>query len=266
MRTILAPVDFSSTSANALAFAAELSKRISARLIVVNVLQKNEAEEEVKNKLESIESNLKKSFGSGFQCESLFAHGNLITTLKNIIAIQQPDIVVMGTTGASGLKKFIIGSNTMNVIAKTNVPVLVIPEVARFENFLNKGKNRIVLASDLEYLENKSTLDVLMEIALIIINPKIRVLNVRPENTMLPIEKRAERTFLLSLFNPKIKTERITIFSKNVIEGINFYLNENNDSGLLAMITHDRGQLIRRKYTREMVSHIHLPLLIMRNV
>ena len=46
MKTILAPVDFSEASANALLFAAELSKRASARLVVVNILEKNEEEKE----------------------------------------------------------------------------------------------------------------------------------------------------------------------------------------------------------------------------
>ena len=177
-----------------------LSKRASARLVIVNILQKGEDEEETKNKLKSIESDLKKSFDSDLKCESSLAHGNLITTLKKIIAVQQPDLIVMGTKGASGLKKILIGSNTVNVIAKTKVPVLVIPEVARFENFLNKGKNRIVLATDLDLLENEDALDILKEIALLIIEPKVRVLSVRPKNTSLPDLKRMERDFLLSIF------------------------------------------------------------------
>src|SRR5207342_2350709 len=138
-----------------------------------------------------------------------FAHGDLITVLKKIIAVQQPDLIVMGTKGASGLKRILIGSNTVNVIAKTRVPVLVIPEVARFENFFNKGKNRIVLATDLDLLENEGALDILKEIALLIIEPKVRVLSVRPKNTRLPNLKRAERNFLLSLFNPEIKSDRM---------------------------------------------------------
>ena len=226
MKTILALVDFSDASTNALSFAAELSKRASARLVIVNILQKGEDEEETKNKLKSIESDLKKSFGSDLKCESSLAHGNLIPTLKKIIAVQQPDLIVMGTKGASGLKKILIGSNTVNVIANTKVPVLVIPEVARFENFLNKGKNRIVLATDLDLLENEDALDILKEIALLIIEPKVRVLSVRPKNTGLPDLKRMERDFLLSLFNPEIESERVTVFSSNVISGINFYLNE----------------------------------------
>ena len=263
MKTILAPVDFSEASINSLSFAAELSKRASARLIVVNIIPKGEGEEETKNMLNSIESDLKKSFGSDLNCESSFARGDLITALKKIIAVQKPDLIVMGTKGASGLKRILIGSNTVNVIAKTKVPVLVIPGVAQFENFLNKGKNRIVLATDLELLENDEAIGILKEIALLVIEPKVRVLSIRPEHTSLPDLKRLERDFLVSLFNPEIKSDRVTVFSSNVINGINFYLDKNKDTGLIAMIARDSGHLIQKHYTREMASHTHLPLLVL---
>jgi len=264
MKTILAPVDFSDASTNSVSFAAELSKRSSARLVIVNILQKGEDENETKNKLKSLESDLKKSIDLDLKCESFLAHGNLITTLKKIIAVQRPDLIVMGTKGASGLKKILIGSNTVNVISKIKVPVLVIPEVARFENFINKGKNRIVLATDLEILENEKALDILKEIALLIIEPKVRVLSVRPKNTSLPNLKRKERDFLLSVFNPEIESERVTIFSSGVISGINFYLSQRDtDTGLIAMIARDSGHLIQKHYTREMASHTHLPLLVL---
>jgi nucleotide-binding universal stress UspA family protein len=261
MTSILALVDFSDASANSVLFAAELSKRSSSRLVIVHIVQKGEDEDEAKNKLKSIETDVKKSFD--VNCESFPAHGNLLTSLNKIIAAQRPDMIVMGTKGASGLKKVLVGSNTVNVISKIKVPVLVIPEVARFENFFHKGKNRIVLATDLDELENEDALNILKEITLLIIEPKLRVLSVRPKNTNLSNSKRYERDALISIFHPEIETERITIFSSNVIGGINFYLTLNKDTGLVAMIARDSGHLFRKHYTREMASHTHLPLLVL---
>jgi len=174
-----------------------------------------------------------------------------------------PDLVVMGTKGASGLKRILIGSNTVHIISSTRMPVLVIPEVARFENFLNTEKNRIVLATDLDELENEDAIKILKEIALLMSNPKVRVLSVRPQKTSLPDAKRMYRDFLLSFFEPEIKGERATVFSGNVVQGINFYLNEHSDTGLLAMIARNSGHLIQKHFTREMASHTHLPLLIL---
>ena len=51
MKTIIVPIDFSDASTNALSFAAELSKRVAAHLIVVNILGEAEDETKTKNKL-----------------------------------------------------------------------------------------------------------------------------------------------------------------------------------------------------------------------
>jgi nucleotide-binding universal stress UspA family protein len=263
MKTISAPVDFSDASTNALSFAAELSKRASARLIIVNVQADHEDEAGANSKLKSVMSDLKNAFGPGLNCESLTAQGNLITALKEITEAQRPNLIVMGTKGASGLKRILIGSNTVNVIANTKLPVLVIPEVARFEDFNRKGKTRVILATDLDALENEDPLDILKEIVLFLIEPKIRVLSVRPKNTDLDYLKKLERDALLSAFRPEIETERVTVFSSNVIRGINLYLNEHDDTGLIAMIARDSGGLIQKHFTREMASHTHLPLLVM---
>src|SRR5690349_11362888 len=260
MKTILAPVDFSEASTNALSFAAELCRRASARLFVMNALQKGQNETETKNKLKAIEADLKKTFGPDLKCESSLAHGDLVSTFKKVVAVQQPDLIVMGTKGASGMKRILIGSNTVHVIANTAMPVLVIPEVARYENFYNAEKNRVVLATDLDE-GNEAALDILKEIVLLITDPKVRVLSVRPEHTGLPDEKRMYRDFLVSLFAPEIEAERVTVFAGNVISGINYYLNEHTDTGLVAMVARDSGRLIQKHFTREMASHTHLPLL-----
>lgn len=264
MKSILVPIDFSDASLNALSFAAELSMRAKAKLVVVNILHRGDDEAGTKAKLQSIEADLKKNFGADLESESSFAHGDLVDALKKVIAAQSPELIVMGTKGSSGLKKVLIGSNTVKMLAHTHVPVLVIPEVARFENFLKKGRNRIVLATDLEVLEDESAIDILKEIGLLMIEPKVRVLSVRPKNTGLPDLKRMQRDYLISLFAPELEAERITVFSSNVMSGINFYLNEKSeDAGLLAMIAHDSGHLIQKHYTREMASHTHLPLLVL---
>src|SRR5436190_390898 len=164
MKTILAPIDFSNASTNALAFAAELTKRASANLIVVNILPKGGDEAEAKIKLKSTEVELKKTYGPKFSFKALIAKGTLITELTKIIKDKKPSLIVMGTKGASGLKRILIGSNTVNLLAKTKVPVFVIPEVARFESFLKKGKNRVVLATDLNELKSDESLDTLKKI------------------------------------------------------------------------------------------------------
>jgi len=266
MNTIIAPVDFSGASANALSFAAEIAKRTGSLLIVVNILGKDETEAAAASKLKESVSGLKTFFGADLKCETLVEQGSLVSALEKVIESRTPSLVVMGTKGASGLKRVLIGSNTVNVLAKTKVPVFVIPEVARFEDFIKKGKSRVVLATDLEELQNGNALDILKEIALLIIEPKVRVVNVRPKGTHLDHLTQMERNALLSIFSPEIEAERATVFSSNVMSGINFYLNEHSDTGMVAMIARDSGDLVQRHYTREMASHTQFPLLVLHDV
>ncbi len=263
MKTIIAPVDFSDASANALAFAAELAKRAAAPLLVAHILPKGAKDDDAMRKLKAIESGLKKPYGPELKCETAVVRGNLVPAIRELIAAAQPALLVMGTKGATGLKRVLIGSNTVNVIAKTKFPVLVIPEAARFQNFNRKGKSKIVLATDLDLLKNEHSLDILKEIALMLVEPKVRVLSVRPKSASLTMLKRMVRDQLLSFFSPEIESERITVFSGNVMDGIDFYLGKNKDAGLVAMIARDSGFLIQRHFTRQMASRTQLPLLVL---
>jgi nucleotide-binding universal stress UspA family protein len=65
IKTVVVPIDFSDTSANALSFAAELSKRTSARLLAVHILQNSDTKEEIKNKLQSVRIRLENVFRFG---------------------------------------------------------------------------------------------------------------------------------------------------------------------------------------------------------
>ena len=266
MKIIISPVDFSEESKNALSFAIELSQRSSARLIAIHVMQNNEEEEETKIKLKSIESGLEKFDCPNILFEILLVKGDFIIELKKVIEKFKPDIIVMGTKGASGLKKLLIGSNTVKVISKTKVPVLVIPDLARFKNFMNKKNNRIVFATDLKIMENDQPLEILKTIAMLTVDPKLSVLNVRPKHTVLYDLTKMERETLLSYFKPEVESERITIYNRNVIDGINLYLDKKTDICLIAMISHDSGDLIQKHYSREMALHTHLPLLVLHEV
>lgn len=263
LKSILSPVDFSDEASNALLFAAELSKRVDANLTILHVLPNAESEEYARQKLTLLMSLLHTTFGLDLKCSSVVVHGDFVDSLETQVSNQATDLVVIGTKGASGLKRILIGSNTVKVLSRIEVPVLVIPEAARFKDFDRQGKNRIVFATDLEEVQNEVALGVLEEIVSMIIEPRLRVLHVRPKNTRLGFHQEMERAALLSRFREGIVTERITVFDNNVMDGINFYLDKNSDTGMIAMIARDSGGLFQRHFTREMASITHYPLLVL---
>lgn len=263
LKNIIVPVDFSEQAENALLFAAEVAKRVSSQLTIIHAQPNSDNPSLDEQKLKYLENKLKNSFGSDLQCESILAPFDLIHALKSQAGTPDTNLIVMGTKGASGLKRILIGSNTVKVIAEVKVPVLVIPEGAKFEDFNRKGKNRIVFATDLEETGNEAGYDFLSEFLKLMIQPKLRILNVRPKNTTLNHKQQLQRSSLLSGFGEEVETERITVFSSDVLAGIKFYLADHPDTGMLMMISRDSGGLFQRNFTREMASITHLPLLVL---
>jgi hypothetical protein len=74
-----------------------------------------------------------------------------IESIRKQVDAKQVDMIVMGTKGATGLKKLIIGSNAADVIKKVKCATLIVPEEAMFTDlneiafptdyFLNYGVN-----------------------------------------------------------------------------------------------------------------------------
>lgn len=263
IKSIITPVDFSPEATTALMFAAEISKRASAKLTILHALQSNQNEAKAKQQMEQLVGSLQKTFGSELQCDSHVVAGDLLNALNSQIGIQQSDFLVMGTKGASGLKKILIGSNTVKVIANAKLPTLIIPESVKFEEFIKKGKNRVVLATDLEEVTSDSILNLLEAITALMVDPKLRILNVRPKNTSLSFHQNLVRSALVSGFKDLIETEPITVFSNRVLDGINFYLEKNSDTGLIVMIGRDSGGLFQKNFTQEMASITEYPLLVL---
>jgi nucleotide-binding universal stress UspA family protein len=59
-------------------------------------------------------------------------------------------LIVLGTKGVSGLKKYVIGSNAASLIEISHIPVLAVPERAEYKGFKN-----VVYATDLKHIEKE---------------------------------------------------------------------------------------------------------------
>lgn len=263
LKNIIVPVDFSEQAENALLFAAEIAKRISSPLTLFHANPDPENPESDKQKMEYLVNKLKSSFGPELFCQSVLAPFDLVHALKSQAGNGEDHLIVMGTKRAGGLKRILIGTNTVKVMAEVKTLILVIPHDSKFENFNRKGKNRVVLATDLEETENEAGYNFLSEFLRLMIEPKLRILNVRPKNTSLNAKQELQRSALLSGFGEEVDTKRITVFSSNVLDGITHYLDSHQDTGMIVMISRDSGGLFQRHFTREMASITHHPLLVL---
>jgi len=165
MLNILVPNDYSPEAKNALKYAVEFAKQTNGQLILYHAIPEvipsneiplnhfyNDEKEEVLLLLESFQNfcnseNIdypKKPKAYVNTCEHV-ADG-----IIEAVTETKADIVIMGTHGASGWKKYFWGSNTSQLVCKANFTVLVIPYPFEYQPIYH-----IVYASNLVQLEEE---------------------------------------------------------------------------------------------------------------
>jgi nucleotide-binding universal stress UspA family protein len=77
--------------------------------------------------------------------------GSYLDNLKHVLTMYQPDLVVMGTRGASGLKKYVLGSNAVKTLGLTDCPILAVPD-----GYTPDAAPHIVYATDMQQLPEET--------------------------------------------------------------------------------------------------------------
>lgn len=152
LKTILVPVDFSPTSENAVQYALQLCKQTGSKIILVHAYQPPPSfpmveglvytEESLRNlmqeKLEALSVKTAKQEPI-VKVEHMIINGNLTEVIRQLTDAMQVMLIIMGITGAGKIKETFIGSNTLAVAQETTVPVLIIPENAKFSSVTDVG-------------------------------------------------------------------------------------------------------------------------------
>jgi len=113
-------------------------------------------------------------------------YDSFLSSVNQVVAAKDIDLIVMGTNGASGAKEVIFGSNTLSVIRNVNCPVFVVPEGYKFVKLEN-----ILLATEYDEVFSSEILNPLMKmIAKHKTKLDILMLEDKIENTDLVNEKK----------------------------------------------------------------------------
>ena len=275
MKKILVPTDFSPCAEIALAYAVEIAKRAKAEIILlhaadllVNRFEDRRAmiEEYNQSITKDVEDQLQAAKNSIEQKEQVpvqinIYDGALTDSLQKAVEQNQIDLVVMGTHGASGLKKMIIGSNTAATIRQVTITVLTIPE-----GYNGHTLKQVLLAvksaeEDLNSLAPAFQLADLfgarVRLAIFSSEGADAVDFMDDRRAIVNVQTRLQETFNKT----GLKVEHLsgTNFQPTLQEFI-----DRNHIDLLVMITHKRGRiegLFNRSMTREMAYHTTIPLL-----
>ena len=271
MAKILFPTDFSSAADNALDYAVSLARAANGSLILFHVLPNpigyegvpamylEEEMEILRNendeKLQAIKQRIQQKYPQ-IGCATEISPGPLLPAILSLIDSESVDWVVMGTTGASGIKKALIGSHAASVVTHAPCPVVTVPEGHAFD-----GIKKVVYAT--EYLEEDLTLlQKLMELAGKF-NASITLLHIATEEKAEEEKKfiRFRKTIERKINYPFLYFELIV--HSNIQEGIDDYLTS-NQADLLAMSMKKRSlfhRLFQRSETKQMAYHARIPLL-----
>lgn len=187
MKNILVPCDYSLISKEAFKMAVDIASRTEGSVTVLYVIflptiytpdyvgdlltyngeYVADMEKEARRSFEELRGqrlNVHAEFG--FEVVA----GDITVSIQNVIEKRGIDLVVMGTTGASGLKEVFIGSNTEKVVRHVKVPVLVVREPVDLNAIRNIlvptscGLNETEFISHLKLWQSflKAKLDVLL--------------------------------------------------------------------------------------------------------
>jgi nucleotide-binding universal stress UspA family protein len=269
MFRILIPTDFSPTANTAALYAIEIARQfkdvelnffhcietseVSNSMVhkVEDILLK-QAETELKSFVENYAENIKPGIHFQYDIVLGMVSDEILSKIKN----NHTDLVVMGTTGAGGLKRLFMGSNAANVVENIkDCPVIVVPE-----NTKPKGIKKITYATDLEGLKSEAP----MVIAFArLFDAKLDIIHITQDEEELKRIDPTKKAYELVIENNYAAISFNQEVNLDVLEGIEQYA-INTKANIVAMFARRKSYFdsLFKSYTKEMAFHAHMPLLI----
>lgn len=274
MKKILFPTDFSEAAENAFVHALEFAKIVNGELVLLhsfelpiydnqffpenyNVLFDSLQLSEFdmfKDEIPKLRKIAEERKLDNIKMTHRLMDGNLLYNIKKAIEEENIDFIVMGTSGATGWEAFFIGTNTGNVLAAVDVPVLSVPLDSKFKKIQTIGFTTRYRAKDKKAL--KDVLKIAKKT-----NAKVKCLYVKTNNsdvspsTMQQWEEEfIDEPILFSI-----------IPSNDVQDSIlDFVLFKDID--VLAMLTYKRNffvELFKPSLTQKFSNRLGIPILAM---
>lgn len=271
MRKILVPTDFSECADYATEVAANIARKVNARLIIMHIInipsyESNMTIQDSKDTAEGLfmlklvkkrfKELLEKPFLKDVNVIELIEFDNVYESIAKQAKEQGAGMIVMGSRGSSGAEEVFIGSNTERVIRRAEVPVLTVKE--RVENFEMKD---IVFASNF-YGESYGIFTKIMELATIY-DSRIHLLKVvTPGN----FETTRYSLRLIDDFVEKtgLKNYDYHIYNDEKVENGIYHFCEEAKPDVIAMETHGWTGLkhfLLGSITEGVANHSALPVL-----
>jgi nucleotide-binding universal stress UspA family protein len=283
MNKILVPIDFSENSINAFQYAIEIAKELESSITVFNTypidipmgmeyssgiyMQTLNAEimHERKLRLQEITEKYGQetynSTNEKLEIEHEVREGVAADNIAAFAKDHEMDVIIMGTKGASGLEEVLLGSITVSVVDKVDIPVFVIPENATF-----KGLKKIVYATDFDEkdVEIIETLQHLGEY----FESEITCLHVNTDPALTYADDLSMNMLKRNYFFTPVNQLNFKVLNdKKVEHGLEDFMSQ-NEIDLVVVTPKERGfveNLFHKSITKKLAFHSKTPVLIAKN-
>lgn len=274
MQKILVPTDFSKNALKAITYAAEVALKTGGTIYLVHVIEPSinmatmQSDSNRPKVLRDRTLKLKIARDTvsliypGLKVITHLLGGNTIESVLNFSTKENIDLIIMGTTGASGLKKFFMGSIASGTIADSTIPVLTVPAAYTPEEPAN------ILFATNHFEKDKNILEQIMDISELFF-AEIHVVVFKEKDG----DKDADLIYNEEQLNDYLHFLKENYpdinFKGELLEGEDFEttLDEyNNKHGidLISMVTYPKSfweRVLKKSATKQMSFHSTKPLL-----
>jgi len=276
MKNILLPTDFSKNSWNAILYALAFFKKNTCNFYLLHVTAISdyangdtpipisqdieekllgEAKIELKKVLENIKELPNNDNHNFFAITSI---DYFTDAVRNQIQEKNIDFIVMGTKGASGIKKIIIGSNTGDIITKVKCPVLVVPEKAIF-----REPKEIAFPTDYNIFYQTKILSSISDLVKAH-DAAIRILHVTKKEYELTAFQNENKEYLNDFFiDEKHSFHKVT--NKKIEAGVQCFV-ESRNIDMIVMVAKNLNlfqQILFKPTVEEISYHTEIPFLVL---
>ncbi len=269
MKKILVAVDFSEPSVNAARYAYEIVRHTPATSLTLYyvyermtpgsdgtpLLVDSEARKTIAmTALQNLRSELGEA--PGVIVDIVAEEGSLASSLEKYVQHLGIDLVVMGITGSTRLEQIIIGSNTLNVIAKESFPVLIVPPDATFKKI-----DTVAFSTDLKDVAGATPLTSLKSF-IEFFNASLYVVHVETEYNAIPPAAQKEKEKLESMlkeFNPRY----FIILEEDFTAAMEKFIDEYRPDIFITVPRKHTflSRLFKERYTKRLAYNSSIPIL-----
>ncbi|MCG8327248.1 MAG: universal stress protein [Chitinophagales bacterium] len=275
MKKILFPTDLSEAANKAFIYALHFADKLNASLIALHVYYKPEVKaaslprtleefyktfdlEEFENYKDAIPALRDIQDANGFNhlniSHTLVGGDRIVDAILDSAKKEEADIIVMGTTGARGLKEIFLGSVAGEVLENAECLVLAVPENATFDGVIdNIGMTTTYHEEEKEALKKVLNITAPFE-------PTIHCVNV----DLAHIEPFTKRMDAFSAEFANVANINFDAIDGNNIQEVLAGFMEGRKVDMLAMVTHKRNflqELFNYSRTKQMSYHSKTPIL-----